>query len=262
MSKTEPKPKKRRRSPNYPAIDLPSAIERVKKIYKADGAAGAPVNVAVKHIGYNSAHGQAMTVVSALQKYGLTENRNSRVIPTRRAIDIIEFQRGQPRFDAAVREAVLQPDMYREIVDRYAPAGNLPSDGSLRPELITDKGFNRNAVDGFLADMRKSLEFAGLLRGNVLSLSPEDDLDDEAPPIEPAMTPPTNVPRPSPNAVLAPNNATTTFSLDEGLASINWPADMGPESFRDFEAWVHVVLNRVARSAGVPDYFSTKADKN
>lgn len=260
MSKAEPKAK-RRRSPNYPAIDLSSAIERVARIYSEDGRAGAPVAIAVKRIGYSSAHGQAMTVISALQKYGLTENRNGRIVPTTRAIDMIEFKRGQPRFDIAAREAALQPAIYREICEHYEALGGLPSDESLKPELITDKGFNPRAVMGFLADMRSTLEFAGLLRGNVLSLSTDGAAAGIAPqngtemPLAPDIP---SIPSLAADALMAMPNASTTFSLDEGMASITWPSDMGADSFRDFEAWMHVVLQRVARSAGAADYYQAK----
>jgi hypothetical protein len=171
--------KKRQRSPNYPAIGLRKAVERVRDLYKEDGRPGAPLEAAVKHLGYGSAHGQAMTIVSALKKFGLVEDRNGRIIPTKLAVDIAEFKPDHPRHTEALREAVQKPEIYAELIDQYRQHGRLVSDESLRPELITDKGFNPRAVDGFIADFRDSLEYAGLLEGNTLKLSPAAPGDEE-----------------------------------------------------------------------------------
>lgn len=163
--------KTRRRSPNYPAVHLENAVERARALYDADGTAGCSREAALKHIGFSSPHGQALAVFSALYKFGLVEARANRVVPTQLAVDILEFPKGNPRHDRALREAVLGPSIYKELVEEYTEAGRLPSDDSLRPELIADRGFNPKVVTGFLADFRQSLEFAGLLDGNKLNLS-------------------------------------------------------------------------------------------
>lgn len=45
--------------------------------------------------------------------------------------------------------------------------------------------------------------------------------------------------------------ASTTFSLDEGLATLTWPEKISDTSFSDLHDWVQVALRRIARSAGV-----------
>jgi len=165
--------KSKPRSPNYPAISLVEAIERTRKIYKADGRAGAPVAAAVKHVGYSGPHGKALTVLSALGKFGLTENKAGRVVPTQAAVDILEFDSNHERHKKALREAVLMPAAYRNIIERYRKVGVLPSDESLKPELVADLKFSPSAAGGFIKDFRTSLEFAGLLVGNELKLSIE-----------------------------------------------------------------------------------------
>lgn len=175
MSATaEPHKKARNRSPNYPAVGLENAVERVKKLWAADGKAGSPRDAAVKHIGFSSSHGQAMTVLSALVKFGLVEEKGGRILPTARAVDIITFAESHDRHRSAIKDAALKPSIYAELVNKFAASGQIPSDGTLRAELIADMGFNPKAVDGFVADFRRSLEFAGLLDGNQLLLSSED----------------------------------------------------------------------------------------
>ncbi len=153
----------RQRSPNYPAISLREAVERVAKLYKEDGKAGSPLDVAVQRVGYSSAHGQAMTVISALRKFRLIDLSNKRVQPTQIAIDIIQFPDGHPRKVLALREAALGPAIYSELLKHFLPHGNLPADDALRPELIADWDFAPKAVGGFIKDFRDSMIFAGLM---------------------------------------------------------------------------------------------------
>src|SRR5262249_34937014 len=100
--------KKRHRSPNYPAVGLRDAVERVHVLYKKDGRAGSLLEAAVKHFGFSSPHGQAMTIVSAMKKFGLIEDRNSRLIPSPLAIHIIEYTHERERQQQTLQEAVLK----------------------------------------------------------------------------------------------------------------------------------------------------------
>jgi hypothetical protein len=164
----------RLRSPGYPAIGLQEAIERVAKLYAQDKTAVVPMDAAGKHIGFAKAHGQALMFLSALRKFGLVEYpSDSRVVVTRRAVDILTFPEGHERREKAVQEAALSPNIYLELFERYRNSG-LPSDEAIAPELIADKGFNPSAVASFLKDFRASLEYAGLLADGVLSLSRDE----------------------------------------------------------------------------------------
>jgi hypothetical protein len=150
------------RSPNYPAVSLPAAINGVQALYDEEGPAGAPLTEAVKHFGFSSPHGSAMVVVSALKKYGLIEDKGSRLAPTLLAKSIIEFPENDERRIQAVRTAALKPAIIRELVEEFQGHGRLPSDGSLRAELITKKNFNPKTVGDFIRDFRETLLYAGL----------------------------------------------------------------------------------------------------
>jgi hypothetical protein len=180
--------KKRHRSPNYPAIGLRSAVEKVTALYRQDGKPGAPLEAALKHFGYSSGHGQAMGVVSAIKKFGLIEDRNGRIVPTPLAVNIIEFDDTHARHREALREAALKPEIYAGLVEQYREHGRLPSDDSLRPELVTDMAFNPKAVNGFLSDFRDTLNYAGLLDGNTLKLSGVSEEEGEEREDEDVMT--------------------------------------------------------------------------
>jgi len=161
--------KKRHRSPNYPAVSLREAVERMRNLWQRDGKAGAPPKIAAVHIGFQSAHGQAMSVLAALKKFGLLDEVKDRLVPTQRAVEILNLREDDSRRIQAVKDAALSPPIYRELAEQHRATG-LPDDDVLESELTTYKGFNPNAVAGFVKDFRDTLEFAGLLEKGVLKL--------------------------------------------------------------------------------------------
>ncbi len=159
--------KKRQRSPNYPTVGLREAVDRVKKFIAADGRAGAAAPIAAKHIGFSSAHGQAYSVLAALKKFGLVEDRDGRIIPTQRAVEINSLPENDERRKKSIREAALSPTIYAELIKDYAATG-LPHEETLAGELEAYKGFNPNGVKEFLKGFKETLEFAGLSDFSVL----------------------------------------------------------------------------------------------
>jgi hypothetical protein len=151
----------RERSPAYPAVGLREAVERVKKLIAKDGKAGTSPHLVATHIGFASAHGAAMSVVAALKKFGLIETSGDRLVPTQRAIEIDNLPESDPRRIQAIKDAALSPPIYKELVDQHRESG-FPADETLQSELATYKGFNRNAVVGFVKDFKDTLNFAGL----------------------------------------------------------------------------------------------------
>lgn len=164
---SEPEKKKRHRSPNYPAVSLRDAIDRLKKFVSTDGKAGAKSDMAAKHIGFAAAHGWAYSVLSALKKYGLVEEKDGRVVPTPRGLEIVSLPEKDERRLAAIRQAAVLPPIYAELIEQYRVSG-LPSDETLEGELKAYRGFNPNTVKDFLNGFKETLEFAGLTDISVL----------------------------------------------------------------------------------------------
>ncbi len=170
-----PKEKKNRhRSPNYPTVGLKEAVERVRKFYDVDGKAGAPSKVAAVHIGFASPHGQALSVLAALKKFGLIAPSGERLVPTQRAIEITMLPVTDSRRAKALKDAALDPPIYAELIEQHRGTG-FPSDEVLESELVTYHGFNRNSVAGFVKDFRETLDFAGLSDLSQLELEPENE---------------------------------------------------------------------------------------
>jgi len=178
----ETEKKKRHRSPNYPTVGLKEAVERLKKFMAIDGRAGASAELAAKHIGFATAHGLAYSVLSALKKFDLVTDKDGRVVPTQRAIEITSLPETDERRAKAIRQAALLPPIYSELVEQYKATG-LPSDETLEGELKAYKGFNPNVVKEFINSFRETLEFAGLSDFSVLGSEMKAETDKPKPQI-------------------------------------------------------------------------------
>src|SRR6267378_3177261 len=106
---TQDDAKKRHRSHNYPAVSLREAVDRVKGLLQRDGKAGAPPKIAAVHIGFQTAHGQAMSVLAALKKFGLLEEVKDRLVPSQRASEIVNLREDDSRRVQALKDAALSP---------------------------------------------------------------------------------------------------------------------------------------------------------
>ncbi|HET9790613.1 MAG TPA: hypothetical protein VFR08_04860 [Candidatus Angelobacter sp.] len=167
----------RHRSPNYPSMGLRAAVGRVETLYR-NGAMNPLMRVSVlKILGFDKMHGEAGRVLSALKSFGLIEEtKDDRIKLSQRAVDIAARQASDPRRTEAIRQAAMSPTIYSEVLEEYS--GNL-SDGTLKSELIAAKHFNPNAVDGFISDLKDTLEYAGLSAKDAVESDNESDGDEE-----------------------------------------------------------------------------------
>lgn len=169
----------RHRSPNYPGISLKEAVERIRKLYRADGVAPSIRDAALKNMGFEKFTGDAGRALSALRSFGLIQEIDGRLKLTPRAIDIVAREDSDPKHKAAIADAALSPAIYKQLLRDY-PQG-LPSDTTLKSELIAGKGFNPKAVDEFVRDFRTTLQFSGLSDSKVLESEIEDEKNLEVP---------------------------------------------------------------------------------
>lgn len=160
-SSTKKDQKPRHRSPNYPGIGLRAAVGKIESLYKADGLAPSPKLAALKHMGYERHHSEAARTLSALKSFGLIEETADRIKLSQRGIEIVARQQNDPIKERAIKQAAVSPEIYQAIMEEYRSTG-LPSDASLKSDLITVRKFNPTAVDGFVQDFKDTLEFAGL----------------------------------------------------------------------------------------------------
>jgi hypothetical protein len=161
---TESEPPKQSRSPAYPAVPLPTAIESARKLWNAQRKQEAHIDSALKALGYSSRSGTSLRAIAALGHYGLIDvsgdKDNRKIRLSEQAQDILHLAQADERRRKALKSAALTPKIYAALWERYG--ANLPDDSAIRPFLIRDKGYNDAVVDNLIADYRSTLEFAKL----------------------------------------------------------------------------------------------------
>lgn len=148
---------KRLRSPSYPAIGLPEAIQRIQQIFDRENFHAADGDTLAKAIGYSGSNGASDVVLSALKKYGLLEKSGQGAYKLSAiAKDIITHQPGDPEYVKAVTEAAFTPLLFDELCSEFGIAPP-PSDNNLRTKLLK-REFNPKVVGDVIRAYRETIE--------------------------------------------------------------------------------------------------------
>jgi hypothetical protein len=154
------------RGPAYPYVDLRKAVERVQVV--ADKGAGRqpmpPESFyALWNIGAKSS--SARQTFAALNYYGLVDyigrgnERRGKLTDLARRI-VFDQREGSPERAAAIRQAALEPAIFRELYDRY---GHItPADSVLHSYLMIERGFTKQGAEATADNYKSTFEFAGL----------------------------------------------------------------------------------------------------
>lgn len=146
------------RSPNFPVISLPEAIERIERIYAKEQTIPAAKETIAEHLGYSGMNGASLKVVSALGKYGLleeTSDKNFRV--SQLALAIMHPASDMEKADA-LREAASGPALFQKLNAQFE--GRRPSDTNLRSWLLRN-GFATSAVDSVISAYSATMDLIG-----------------------------------------------------------------------------------------------------
>ena len=176
---------KKLRSPNYPAMGLDLCLKWARKIYDSENRSPTSTTVIAKHCGYGAGpkglSGSARTALAAMKKFGvLTEvGDNLRV-----SDDVVHYFLAP---DEAIklemlRKLAFKPSLIREIVGAF-PEG-LPSDDTLKYQLVTQRHFLEDGATSFIKTLRETVEFAKLDAAAVASAAAVE------PPMNFALVPP------------------------------------------------------------------------
>jgi hypothetical protein len=163
MSDTATPRRQKGRSPGYPAINLETAVERVRVLWQAEQHHPTPVAAVVNDWGYKSLNGPAGLSLAALKKFGLTDGEGSgdarRIRVSDLALRILEHPEPDVRH-AALQEAALNPNIHQAMWEKFGPVP--PSDSTVRWWLTQDRGFTQTGADGFMPEYRATIAFAQL----------------------------------------------------------------------------------------------------
>jgi len=182
LANQEAQPRQQRlRSPNYPGIDLETAVARARALYEHERRGTVNARVAVQHWGYSEKSSGGQVVLAALKAFGLTDETGEGAARTIRLSDLalrilLDTRPTSTDRQEALRRAALNPRIHSEVWT--ALNGNLGSEENLRHRLIFDWRFNENVVDSFIREFRATLEFAHVAED--ANISHGDEESDES----------------------------------------------------------------------------------
>ena len=149
---------RRIRSPNYPALSLAEAIQRIKPVFERERLHPMPREVVLKGLGYAGPNGAALGTLSAVGKYGLLEKSGDSYRVSSRAVAILHPSSPEEELEA-LRAAALEPPLFAELVQQF-PGGQV-SDDNLRSFLVR-QGFSSGALSGVIQAFRETMQMVSL----------------------------------------------------------------------------------------------------
>jgi hypothetical protein len=143
------------RSPNFPVMGLPDALNRIDLIYDREQTVPADRETLAEHLGYSGLNGASLKQLSALIKYGLLEDAgDKRLRVSKLAMAIMHPASEQEKADA-IREAAQGPALFRHLEEQFD--GQRPSETNLRSWLLRN-GFSKSAVDSVIKAYNETMD--------------------------------------------------------------------------------------------------------
>src|SRR5881397_543215 len=167
------------RSPNYPSVPLEDAIEAVDRLWKKERGTVVTQETAAKGIGFSGLSGPARSKLAALKQYGLLEGRGKLTVSD--LAKRVLMPRNPQEKKAAIREAALTPELFRNVHDAVGQG----SDDSISSYLGRELGFSERGTRAFITSYRKTASYARLSEeGNDLAEGPGEgaNMDTFTPP--------------------------------------------------------------------------------
>ncbi len=154
-------PEERQRSPRYPSFNLEQVLGAVQKIYAKDRRTATTRDVAASHMGYSGITGSSSRMLGALNYYGLIEDAGqSRIRVSDTAEALLHPKDANERWEKLI-EAVRKPKVFSTLLSKHR-IDQLPSDETLKTELIREFHFSQDAARDVVKTLKQSLAFIGV----------------------------------------------------------------------------------------------------
>lgn len=246
------------RSPNYPGISLPDAIERIKKIHAKAHTHKVDAETMAKAAGYGGLNGAALTVLSALKKYDLLEEIGKEIRVSPLAMTIIADRVDSLDRRTAIQTAAFAPNLFIEIRKQFPDS--VPGDEIVRSFLIK-RSFSASSVDTAIRAFRETMN---LVTDEGMGYNAFEELGEhlrEMGSVESAnevarggamqtLSDTGRVPqihREPQKAIQAAFKQDVYTLGDEGQVVLQWPEKLVQESFDEIEEWIKLQLKKIAR---------------
>lgn len=208
--------KQQSKTPDYPVIDLESAVSRIQDFYKAEKKNAASPDVLASHWKLTPKSSAVGLTASALKKFGLLEKAEvGKVKLSDLALNIVLDEEGSADRLAAIQTAATSPQLYGILWNKYK--AELPSDTSLKKMLVMEMGFHDKIAVDIINKYRRTIAYARLADGNVEPMPqvPEQRLS----PSMPLLSSPT-LPKPQ---AKHPGSREIRLNLDHGEILVSLP---------------------------------------
>jgi hypothetical protein len=160
------------RSPSFPFVSLPEAVQRARLLYEAERRNPVLAEVAVAHWGYAPKSSGGRQTIAALKAFGLMEDVGGRLRLTDVGQHLVVRERGSPEHSVLLRQVALSPPLFRKLWDRYGPG--LPPVQSLRSYLVLELKLNENAVEDLVRSYRETVAVIGTEAAPAPPAPPDD----------------------------------------------------------------------------------------
>lgn len=218
----------KRRSPNYPGVDLEEAVRILADLYQGNQSARGvgrgqfSSQDAAAAWSYSSVTGPVQVRLGALRQYGLLEGKkgdNPRI--SARGMTLILRDHGAREHREALRHAALDPTTFSELHQNMPGA----AEDALRQFLIVERNFTNEGANRLIAVYQSSMVYARLDEFDHIAAQDGDDIIHEEPP---EMQPPI-VPTPQGSI-----NIPVPLGPDR-LGSVTLPASMTKADWQRFD---------------------------
>lgn len=170
----------RMRSPNYPAISLPQAIDLVGKLHSKNRTNSVDRETAAKDLGYTGLNGRTLKLIAALSQYDLIDKSGKgNVKVSKTAVDIMHGLDAET-IKFAVHHAGNAPPLFQRIFNRFEDG--LPSQNAIKSYLIQE-GFTDAAIEPVMKSFMETNDYLAQAGAND-SYGQEDGFDDESLPVQ------------------------------------------------------------------------------
>lgn len=154
----------RRKSPRAPSLALEDALSKALTIYEKEGRHPAPADVVARHIGYKSANnGSALSAIASLKYFGLLERVKDGSVAVSGDVEEYKYAPEKSVRLGLLNKWLKEPQLFSTLLEDYK--GRLPSDATLRFDLIRKRAFNPAAADSCVSVFLRSVEFVNQAGG-------------------------------------------------------------------------------------------------
>lgn len=170
-TKTTSKQKgQRKRSPNFPGVDLEQAISRARALYESSETHPVSLSGLAVIWEYAPKSSSFQKLIAALTAYGLVEiegtGEKRQIKVSTVGERIIEDAPDAPQL---IKVASVKPKLFETMWNKYRKSG-IPKDATFHDHLRwnTEHEFNKDSIAKFAANFRRTIDYAKLTESDII----------------------------------------------------------------------------------------------